>query len=422
LSATENLGNGFTGRPALPGVTVGGLQKVMLWAALASGFFVKIEPAPFDLLMVGVIVLFLFTKSRISFVITPLIIFLLLYNLGGFISFLEISSEFKATMFVVTSIYMAVMAIIIAIVISTDAESYIPIIRNGWIVAGTIAAGMGIAGYFNIAGTGESMSVFGRAVGGFKDPNVFSTFLVAPAIFLIHGFLIGKQRWPLVSAASLFLILAGLFLAFSRGAWFSVALAALMATSLTFALTERSGLRVRIVILAVVGILALAGAIAFLLSIDQVRELFLDRFTLIKQYDTGERGRFGSQLNSIPILLERPLGFGPTFFRRVFLNDPHNVYLNAFAAYGWLGGVTYPLLIISSIAVGWRSMMTRTRIQHYAIAVWCPMVSTMVQGAQIDTDHWRHFYLLLGMNWGLYAATVIYKREQALAAYSPGFK
>jgi Ni,Fe-hydrogenase I large subunit len=34
------------------------------------------------------------------------------------------------------------------------------------------------------------------------------------------------------------------------------------------------------------------------------------------------------------------------------------------------------------------------------------LLATILQGVQIDTDHWRHFYILLGLSWGLYAATV----------------
>jgi Ni,Fe-hydrogenase I large subunit len=30
---------------------------------------------------------------------------------------------------------------------------------------------------------------------------------------------------------------------------------------------------------------------------------------------------------------------------------------------------------------------------------------TILQGVQIDTDHWRHFYLMLGLVWGLAAQT-----------------
>jgi hypothetical protein len=29
----------------------------------------------------------------------------------------------------------------------------------------------------------------------------------------------------------------------------------------------------------------------------------------------------------------------------------------------------------------------------------------MAEGFVIDTDHWRHFYLILGIIWGLAAAT-----------------
>ena len=40
-----------------------------------------------------------------------MVIYLLLYNFGGFISFLEISNEGKAGMFVLTSAYMAASAV-----------------------------------------------------------------------------------------------------------------------------------------------------------------------------------------------------------------------------------------------------------------------------------------------------------------------
>jgi hypothetical protein len=34
----------------------------------------------------------------------------------------------------------------------------------------------------------------------------------------------------------------------------------------------------------------------------------------------------------------------------------------------------------------------------------------------IDTDHWRHFYLLLGMIWGLSAATFRQTRTASMRA------
>jgi len=37
-------------------------------------------------------------------------------------------------------------------------------------------------------------------------------------------------------------------------------------------------------------------------------------------------------------------------------------------------------------------------------------VGEILEGFVIDTDHWRHFFLLLGMIWGLAAATFNYNR------------
>ena len=50
-----------------------------------------------------------------------------------------------------------------------------------------------------------------------------------------------------------------------------------------------------------------------------------------------------------------------------------------------------------------------------SIAVFCVMFTTILQGAQIDTDHWRQFYWMLGLTWGLYAASLIFAARPARA-------
>lgn len=383
---------------------------------IAMGWLVVIEPAPSDMLFVPVVIIFLFSGLVIHSTAAPMIVFLLLYNLGGFISFLEVSNQTKASLFVATSFYMATTAILMSFIIPADPIGRMKIIRNGWIIAGVIAATNGIIGYFNIFGMGSAWAPIWRAQGTFKDPNVLSTFLIPPAIFLIQGFLLGTQRWRIVSAASLMVILAGIFLAFSRGAWMNFLGSATLLVIITFIMAEQKSLRTRIIILAVLGIIVAAVLLSILLSIEQVRNLFIQRFSLTQDYDTGETGRFGNQLRSIPILLEHPFGFGPTLFRVIFGQDPHNVYLNAFASYGWLGGFSYMVLIISTIAAGWKVAFTRTPFQHYGIAVFLPLFTTILQGVQIDTDHWRHFYILLGLTWGFYGATMMYLRDHRIHA------
>lgn len=395
------------------GVTLAQVRAILVWLMFASSFYVAVEPAPADLLFLVVLACFLGSGLTLSAVLVPLILFLLLYNLGGFFSFLQVAGDQKSRMFVITSFYMAFSAIFFAFYVAHDPLRRMAIIRNALVIAAVIASFLGILGYFNVAGLGSAFSLYWRAVGTFKDPNVFATYLLFPGVMLVQGFLLGTHRHKFISMTGLFIVLAALFLAFSRGAWISFLVSTAMMVALTFILTPAAGTRSRIVLITIFGAIGLAVLLAMLLSVEEVRNLFLDRFTLVKDYDSGEKGRFGNQLNSIHLLLEQPLGFGPLYFHKIFGQDPHNVYINAFASYGWLGGISYFLLMISTIIIGFKTILMRTPWQNWAIVVFCPLVTTIFQGVQIDTDHWRHFYWMLGMMWGLFAASTAYMQKQA---------
>jgi hypothetical protein len=342
----------------------------------------------------------------------PFVVFLLLYNVGGALSVLPVSSSSKAITFVVTSFYMAVMAMFFAFVCAKAPMQTMAVIRNAYILAATIAALCGVLGYFDVAGTGAIFAPEARAQATFKDGNVFSTFLLLPTVMLIHGLATGTQTYKLLSTCALLILLAAIFLAFSRGGWVVLILSTGLCLGLTFIVTSSLALRSRIILYTIAGGIAVACLLVFALSIEEVRLLFLERAKLIQSYDGGETGRFGTQLNSIPVLMQSPNGLGPMQFGKMFGQDPHNVYLNAFSSYGWLGGFSYLLLIASTISAGWRAVFTRTPWQPYAIVVFSVLFASMLQGLQIDTDHWRHFYLQLGLMWGLYAATEMYRRHQ----------
>lgn len=409
-------------RVSFMGLSLSMAQAIAVWLMFASSFVVVIEPAPCDLLFVVAFSLHLWAGISVTALVWPMIFYLLLYNLGGFISFLEVSNENKAGMFVVTSTYMAASAMFIAFLVAHRPLRSIEIIKSGWIFGAVVASVIGIAGYFNVAGLGPTLSPILRAQGLFKDPNVLATYLIPPALLLLQDLLLGRGRHRLVKMLALLVIIVAWFLAFSRGAWISLAAAAALMVFITFVLTPSARLRSRIVFISAFGLIAIIALFAALLSVPAVREIFVLRFALIQYYDAGETGRFGNQLNSLQYLLDRPLGFGPTLFRKLFGADPHNVYLNAFASYGWIGGISYLLLIISTIVVGIRTILTRTPWQHYAIAIFCGLFTTMLQGIQIDTDHWRHFYWQLGIIWGLFSASMLYSpgRAQAGKARGPG--
>ncbi len=370
----------------------------------ASAFFVLIEPAPTDLLFVLSLLCFVGSGLRMMAAMAPLILFLLLYNFGGLIGLVAFQADEKARMFMVTSLYMAAMAMFLAFYVAYDPIRRMEIIRAGLYVSAFLAAIFALMDYFGIGGVPHSMP--GRATGLFKDPNVFSTFIIFPAILMLQSLLMGNSKRPILLSIIFMTVIASLFLSFSRGAWMNFLAAAVLMATLTFALNPQGHLRSRILIIGIAAVIIGFIGISALMANEHVRAMFVERFSLVQSYDTGETGRFGNQMRSIPLLFSSPLGLGPLQFRNHFGLEPHNTFLNAFASYGWLGGVTYLLLVLSTIAIGIKAAFIRSALQPHIIAVFCPMIAVMIQGVQIDTDHWRHFYWMLGVLWGLSAVVL----------------
>jgi hypothetical protein len=58
----------------------------------------------------------------------------------------------------------------------------------------------------------------------------------------------------------------------------------------------------------------------------------------------------------------------------------------------------------TTLYVGWRIVLRPSRFRDISIPIWACLFVQMIQGFQIDTDHWRHLYLLFGALYGLAAA------------------
>ncbi len=393
-------------------ISTSGLQRLVIWLTLFSSCVAFIEPSPFEILFTLMALVFLATRLPFSLLLAPLILLLALYNLGGGIALAPFTQDDKAVMFVLISIYMAVAAAVFAGVLLEDTRRRVLMIESGWIAAAAVASIAAVLGYFNVGGLGALFSYNERASGPFKDPNVLGTYLVFPFVALILGFVLGNRRFFLYRAMALFVVAAAIFLSFSRGAWGVAAAAAGMAVLLAF-ITSRSNLeRGRIIVAALAAVIVLALLLAVILSVPDVRDLFLQRFALEQSYDVQSGGRFDNQLKSLPMLLELPNGFGPYQFRYRFPEDPHNVFINGFASYGWLGGLSYIALNLITVIIGWRAVFMRSSVQPMLIACWSCLFCLILQGFTIDTDHWRHYYVLLGMVWGLHAVAL---REQRRA-------
>ncbi len=188
--------------------------------------------------------------------------------------------------------------------------------------------------------------------------------------------------------------------------------------ALTFLTTTSANQRLRIVQIAMGGVAAVAMLLAALLSIDAVANLFKERVSLEQQYDVGQMGRFGRHALGALLALDVPFGIGPMQFSKIFPEDPHNSYLNAFMSGGWLAGVTYPTLVLITLAFGLRYSLVATPWQPIMIAVYSAYTGMMIESLIIDSDHWRHVFLLLGVLWGLIIATraAVVRRRVAQAS------
>lgn len=392
--------------------TLGFWRKAALWLLVASAWLVIVEPAPYELIFALTLLLFLPGGLRVHIVSLPFIFALVLYNLGGAIGLEGATDDMISVWFTIISYYMAVTGIFFCFLVTTETNARMAIIRNAYVMAGVIASILGILGYFDVAGLGAHFSYAGRAQGTFKDPNVFAPFLIPPFIFLAQDLLLGKSRRPVLAVIGILVIALALFLAFSRGAWGNVLGSAILLVVLTLLLAPDAALRRRVIIMSIGGSLLLVFGTVAALQVPAIKRLYEVRASLNQSYDVGETGRFGSQAASIPTILTQPHGMNPRHFRYIYGQDPHNVFLNAFASYGWLGGFSFFTLVIMTFWAGWRAVRARTPWQHHAIAIYAPLVAVLLQGVQIDTDHWRHLYLLLGCMWGMLCATIDYEVRQ----------
>jgi hypothetical protein len=159
----------------------------------------------------------------------------------------------------------------------------------------------------------------------------------------------------------------------------------------------------------------LMALIAVLLSFDSIAEMFRQRASFDQSYDEGRFGRFGRHILGADMALDMPFGIGPLQFHNYFPEDTHNSYLNAFMSGGWLSGVCYPALIAVTVVMGFRHVFTPVPWQRAYVAVFAVFLGTAGENFVIDTDHWRHFWMMLGTMWGMFAAAQPYTKQTLTA-------
>jgi O-antigen ligase len=388
-----------------------GLVTWLTLAAVAITFaasgFVFSEPAPVDALTIGLIVL-LPTVGLVTF--TPGVLAygaMWLVVAASLLLGASSSLDLKSTgIHVAVTIYLYAASVVIAAFVARSPRAHTELILKAWTLAALVAAVAAVLGYFRVIPGGyELFTEYDRASGTFKDPNVFGPFLVVPALYLLNAALqrsFGGMLLPLAGSAFLAL---GVFLSFSRGAWMVLAVALVIYGYLIMATTRQARVRLKIIALLFAGGILGALAVVAALSSDQVANLLSQRASLEQSYDVGSEGRFGGQEKATGIIVENPLGIGALeFSARHHPEAAHNVYLSMFLNAGWLGGAVYLVLVALTVVFGFRFAMRASDTRTIFLVVYATFVATAFEGAIIDSDHWRHFYLMMGLLWGMMAA------------------
>ena len=330
-----------------------------------SGAFVFIEPSPYE--VVGLLAIFVFAVTGLSLprAVAPLLLLLILLNIGYAIAVLQVIDQPKPLIWVCVSVYLGDDCDLLRrrarhqhASAARPPHARLRGGRRGRLAGRNRRLFPAVRGHLR-----HVRAAIGRARGTFNDPNVLGAFLVLPAMLAFQRVLIGRPSEVVRSGIVLLILLAALFLSFSRAAWGQFAFCAVMS----------DGAHLRHQPLAAAAcphhrpdrssaFSLMAVFVAALLSIGQVADLFKQRASLEQSYDIGHTGRFGRYILGFQVALEQPFGIGPLQFHSLFFpEDPHNTFLNAFMIGGWLGGFAYLTLVLVTVVFGAALRLRRAR-------------------------------------------------------------
>lgn len=379
---------------------------------LLSGFVIR-EPAPYEIYMASMIAIWAFCGLRISKTIAPLLVLLVTMNIGGMISMSQMSNLMETPLYLAVSLFLAFTAVFFAAVTLANPSLY-KTIFHAYVVAAVGTALLGVLGYFHAFPGAETFTKYDRAAGAFQDPNVFGPFLTLPGIYLLHRLMTGNPLKMPILAVPLLIVVAGVFFSFSRGAWGLFAVSAILLIAGLFLQNRSGAFRLRVVVMSIAAIALLIFALLVILQIPSVAELFSTRAQLVQDYDGARLGRFARYGIGFQMAMEHPFGIGPLVFGQIFGEDTHDIWLKLLMDYGWLGFASYLIMTVLTIAGGFRILFRDRPWQPYLLCAYVTYLGHMGLGTVIDTDHWRHFYLLLGLIWGAMALEARHQRQARL--------
>lgn len=354
---------------------------------------VRIEPAPpdaiFGIVMIVALVTGRFHVDRAPLSILGLSAAFLVLNIA---SCVEAVDPARAAFYLAITIYLVVFSIWFTGYLNSVKRARGVVVA--WLVGAVPIAALTSLSLF-LAPSSRLFSLDGeRAMGLFKDPNVFGPFLIPIALILFEELLEPRllRLRRSIKALYLLILVVALLLSYSRGAWINFTLAVVVMLAV-LAVRRGGGRRA----LAMVAILAVSlGAVGGVLAVTNSFG-FLQQRAQLQSYDTE---RFDAQRRGIRYGETYPLGIGPGQFEVRAPLPSHNLYIRSLSEQGFLGLVVILAIVLTTLIFAVRNaVMGRDTYGIGSAALLGAWVGLIVESFVIDTLHWRHLFLVAALIW-----------------------
>ena len=382
------------------GVAAPAWRVHLVWLLAAVGSVVFIEPAPYDLLAVGLLAAFLLAGMRLPRQLAVPLLLVATFVVGNWLAAAVSPDPVGTLRSLGIRTYLCGTFLLFACAVASAPQKMLRALWAGYAVAALIAVAWGALQYFGYLPHPQGGY---RAQGAFKDPNVFGPFLVPVALWSME--LAWQRRgWARAVGLALFpLTVFGVLISFSRGAWLnlSVAIAAYFALRVLWAGAPRA--RRKLIVAGTALLAVAAGIVGVAVTSHDLGGHFVERARVFQEYDLASSGRFAAQARALRSVTTNPLGIGPGRTAAEFQLEPHNLYLHVFAEGGWIAGLAFVALLGLTLAKSLPLVRQSWALQREAQLAVAALAGLLLQSFFIDSTHWRHLYLLLGVLWALIA-------------------
>jgi O-antigen ligase len=353
---------------------------------------VRFEPAPSDFIF-GVAIAVALASGQFQRLRLPasVVSFAGLFVVLNLLSAVEVVDVGRAVFYLSITLYLLLFAFWLATWVDSSRKARL--VADTYIAAAAVSALLATLAVF-VAFPGHELLVDeGRAQGLFKDPNIYVSFLVPPALIVADRAVApGVSRKRRLFATALFLTLVmGVLFSYSRGGWLNLAVGLFVLGTVLFLRWEARRM------LVLVAILVAAVCVAFATVRATGSGDFLVQRIQLQQYD--ER-RFGAQLFGIDQSTRYPLGIGPGQFDVLGPIAAHSLYVRALAEHGLFGLLTLLALLLATLALALKNALAGRHTYGIGsaalLAAWCGFLANSFF---VDALHWRHLWLVAALIW-----------------------